>query len=633
MTAGALLWTVCVYASSQDEQSSIPPSIILPDAGDDVITSVHELLLKLNSTTADISLKVDANISLGGWIHPNGLGYLGEFGYNRSVTLWSDTGATIDAQGMGRVLHLSNQVKMLLQNIELTGGVAPPLDAMSAIPGGGGCIYMSPSDPWLMLRNSRLSNCVARGGGSTNLVAFGGAVLKNGGILVLEATVVENCHVENIGTAAFAAGGGGIFVLHYGELSLYDVRFVNTTVSVTNGPLHNETSEVSSAQRWAFGGAVGIACACQVRMQRVHFSEASVYSALSRAWGGAVGVWSNSIRGQGYGADALPQPPASVEPSTTIGGQTLIGNSSFDGCHAISLATSGAIGTSHAWGGAIGLAGGVLEVRHSTITASAASGADAAFGGGLGIWAMAAGLGDTSLTVMSSSFNGNGASSEHAAIGGSIGVQSIDSPVATESLTTVSLLDTVLSSSNVLADIATSGYALGISPLADVSAALLVIQQDCSGDAAAPLVAGGEVALAEGRLSPTFPPTTVLLRNLTIDAPSCTQWMHPNVTLPSCASDDVSPCGPMTECFMSDIGQSLSIPSCTCAPGFEPNPMAEMAELAVFAEGCGVPSPPSPPPAPEQSSGDGIGSMIAAAMVTFAGMGVMIWRHHSAQRE
>ena len=135
---------------------SVPAGVKEPQSTDDIVHTTTELLAALaaGGSSAPISLHLaDGTFALGGHVGAGGLGSAGELGSaGRAVTLWSSGGATLDAQGMGRVLYLDG-VNVLLHKVTLANGVAPHAE-------GGGCLLLDRGFPWLMMRASRLKGCV-----------------------------------------------------------------------------------------------------------------------------------------------------------------------------------------------------------------------------------------------------------------------------------------------------------------------------------------------------------------------------------------------------------------------------------------------------------------------------------------
>jgi len=628
MTTRACIAAVAITLTSAQDLPGLPTGVKEPSPYDEQVSTAQELLSALASGTDPISLQlVGSTISLGGYVGPGGLGSApGELGVaGRSVTLWSSVGTALDAEGLGRVLHVDNGTKMLLQGVTLTGGVAP----IEQNPMGGGCVFMGAAAPYLMMRGgSRLSDCSVAcptcGRGA------GGGILKVGGELVLSEVVIEDCHVSNgASVTGNAVAGGGVMVLG-GDTMFVDVNFTNTSaVALTNPPFSGGDSP-SASERWAFGGGVGVACDCLVRLRRVSFEAARATSHYSRAWGGAIGVWSNT-----QASALLPTPPAGASVLSTVGSRTLVYDSSFVDCRAEALmVNSRRTGSAQAFGGGIGLKGGTLEVHTSSFTGGGATGIDATFGGAVGAWAIDAADGATAISVFRSTIVGVSATSVSGAVAGAaVGAQAIRSVLPASSSTVLSLYDVRVEETMASAAVGIFGRVLAATPLANVSAALVSVQQTCGVGDSTPLVDSAEASTSPTRPVATSMPGTMLLRSMSFDAAECTAWLSANVTLVGCADEDSLVCGTDATCEMSDIGHGTSMPSCACSGNFVAAPTAESEAVAPYTVGCAAAGPTPPDSASDgYDYSAGLTTMLLAALATFFGMGVMIWRHQQPQR-
>ena len=371
------------------------------------------------------------------------------------------------------------------------------------------------------------------------------------GTLALVQSVVEDSHASNGGMFAGSAVAGGGLALLGGDASFVDVQFTNTSVTAITATQSVGAVWPTAAQRWAFGGAVAVATNGLVRMRRVRFQHARAVSKYSRAWGGAIGIWSNRLD-----SAIRPTPPDGVAPEATTRSRTLVYEAVFDECTAAALRNNPLRGGSaQAFGGAVGLFGGYAEVHDSEFLRNGVSGVDAAFGGALGAWVLNETLGATSLRVLGSSIMISEARAEvGVAAGAALGVQALrtqTSKVAAQ----VALFDVTTVDSKVIGGSGEAGQALATTPLVTLSTARLSLHEECDAGATAALIDAVDVNQYGAAASQ---PGEMMLRSTSFNALSCPRLVGAAVTLLQCDAPDA--CAAGTTCT-DVVDQSLTMPT------------------------------------------------------------------------
>lgn len=236
---------------------------------------------------------------------------------NVSVTLWSDSNATLDAEGAGRHFTVRasspHALLMLMRTLckwQVIGQLRlQGLHLLAGYPGAGsgsrsgGCLHGHERLKTLIMRETVLSNCMATG--AQGPVQGGGVSVAGGVVEVTDCTFMD-CKVSGSG----GASGGGIGVSGDGDVTIERVRFERTHaigdlptvfgggVSMFDGRLTMkdvEMLEVSaiSANGWAFGGGLGMQGG-EATVSTTTFVQTAATSLSAqngaRAFGGSLGM-------------------------------------------------------------------------------------------------------------------------------------------------------------------------------------------------------------------------------------------------------------------------------------------------------------------------------------------------------
>ena len=405
------------------------------------------------------------------------------------------------------------------------------------------------------------------GGRSVTLWSKDGAVLDGEGLnrlfyvsdraqLLLDRIVLENG----------VSGNGGCGMVEDTLVARGGTRFINCSAMSTTrldvyggglavGPsaraiLTNVTFEGCQAMAegtgMASGGGIGVSIGAQVTLADVRIENTSAVATANSAYGGGVSVG-----------------PAST---VTMERVTLIDTE----CHAAAsavfvLAWGGGIGVSGTnAGNQVGVGGGLAEVSALRLerTRAIATGGGNALGGGIGTR-----LSGRAIVRDSRIHRGEAISRGGIAFGGGIAGNPLD-------LFNVTIAHSSSSSPE-------RGRDLFVRE--EFTAAMLTLRGGCSpGDSSTRLI---------GR----HDPGTLLIRDLSLDAPGCPMpplaaFNPGHVTVAQC---DIDMCAPNTQCTMSNE-TSLSTPLCACIPpdlsfAFRtpvPSPDAYSPELAPYTTGC-----------------------------------------------
>lgn len=188
-------------------------------------------MAELSAAQSALSLHLSGHISLGSLPLQGrrNMTLLPFIGRGMRITLWSEEGATLDAEGRGRLLFVMHGGELLLQGLTLTNGRTHGGTAT------GGCVQVRDPESTLIVRDSRFTNCSTEGLG-------GGAVGSRGGTLVMARSTIENCSV--VDPRGGGARGGGVSVTLLSETTLINTSFIGT--------------RAESAAGGAFGGGLAL---------------------------------------------------------------------------------------------------------------------------------------------------------------------------------------------------------------------------------------------------------------------------------------------------------------------------------------------------------------------------------------
>ena len=300
---------------------TLPSTLREPSYSDPLVSDASSLLAEIRRAQR-VSIRLSGRILLGSLP-------LDEFGNlidivsrGQSVTLWSseDEGASLDGEGMGRVLEVWSGGQVLLQNVWLTGGRT--ID-------GGGCAWVQNVATWLVIRGGGFFNCSTSGQDGGGMVVAGGTVITDG-------TVFEDCTVRRANGGN--ARGGGLSI-QVGEIFLNGTSFVETRTYNSAGG--------------AYGGGIALWGAGPVVLRNVSFVRTSVTTEHP----------SSHVFGGGFAA---------------FSGTSELQNVSFINTSVVSL------GKGRAYGGAVGMNAGHASLYDCSIEGSTVHGGRAAYGGGVG---------------------------------------------------------------------------------------------------------------------------------------------------------------------------------------------------------------------------------------------------------
>ena len=588
-----------------------------PSPNDPVVFDAFTLSDRI-SNTAVVSLRLSGTIRLGSLTPEFGSCLLPTIRGNR-VTLWSDDGAVLDAEGVGCVFHfwgVTDEAQLLLVGLQVTGGIRT--DQM------GGCIGVNGAASRLIMRESTISDCSMTNAG----MALGGCIaVNNGGRADITDSLIEDCDA----TAERFAYGGGIGITG-GEVRLTRTHFARTSTRT-----HGSGGGLSCG-----GGVCMHLPPSGLWMSNVTFERTSAISTHHLAHGGGVATSSAAAF---LGSNVLYLERVAF--TNTIANST----------------------TGEAFGGGIGLASGQTNtVRKATLNgAQALSGANAAWGGGIGLSGMAA------ATVVDTVMLDCATSGGLWAAGGGVGLVGSDSIVTLYNVT----------GSALNASSADYGVALYAYRLSAIHGALVRLHHRCSpGDdftrligstlinselllrgltmeapaCAKPIASGIERAPCRGTIWPaecngqgapavcagsqwclstsssrthceSIPPEMgCQWRDAVVCSDASLQTQNECQAADGCQWDQGDACGPSAVCIASEAG--LPTLFCICSVGNMPDPAADNAALAPFAEGCvqapyPPPLPPSVPP-PPSSQGSGFESVLPLAAIIFGIMVVVL---------
>ena len=356
----------------------------LPDEEhDEEVSDISTLRDRLANPTVTISLHITGPIS---------------FSQNRiviargmSVTLWGDPSvAVLDAVNQSTLGNDFPGVLDVLGKLYLNG--VSVRGATRSVGWIGGCIrtQRDGSEPWLFIRNSRISGCSVEGGG-------GGGMLVLAGTAIVWDSAIENTTV--ISTNANTRGGG--IGVQAGELNLRNVRFSGT--------------RVETVEALAYGGGLAVWGTGRALLDTVTFTGCSATSVNFQAFGGGLGVTGGRVNATHVRFEATHVQSGS---QSAFGGGLGMDNGQVWMQDAVFVDPRADCVSWYGAGGAIGLFGGKLNVRGLLIDGATAFSAEhRAFGGAVVVFnGGEAFLADGDIT------RANATSAHHEAFAGAVGV-------------------------------------------------------------------------------------------------------------------------------------------------------------------------------------------------------------------
>ena len=466
-----------------------------------------------------------------------------------TVSLWSDGTAILDARSRGRLFLVSTGGTLLLEGLELRGGFEDG--------NGGGCGRVQAGTA--LLRNVRVSECRTTG------FSGGGLFVMASGSLTLINTTVGDCVAESPAVSQPPARGGGVAVQ---EASLL---VINSTF------VRNQARAMMGAS--AFGGGLGSFSGSNVTVDGSSFIGCTAHSEIGMAWGGGVGQSGTWPLLMTVRHSTWEDTRVSSLFGDAFGGAIGMNAGDLNVAHSSMINTTAYAEDSNAFGGGLGMRGGVATLSHVHIEGAAAeTGRNRAWGGGCGV------LQDSVATLTSTllircaarrralqptdAWGGDGA---------------VGNPFVGEiELDNVTIEDAVASD----AHFGIAIYTRASTPTLTLSAAILTLKQsDCATQPPESKLVGinprhGMLELAN-------------FRNLTVSAPGCTV-LPTYATIATCTSPFVVVCGPKAVCRMSDAGDQLATPLCECPPAeagsflapLVASPAVANALVAPYTAGC-----------------------------------------------
>jgi len=238
---------------------------------------------------------------------------------------------TLDAQGQGRVLYITDDIDPTVEGLRITGGDAAALggDPWGNDAGGGVYVYEA---------TATISNCVVYSNtASTASSGSGGGLFLRGS----DATLSGNTVVSNTASTASYANGGGLFL--WGS----DATLSSNTVQ----------GNAASTAGWGYGGGLYLLNSDATLSGNTVISNTA--GTADQGWGGGLYVWYSDA---------------------TLSGNTVQGN------------TASTASTGYGYGGGLYLSASDATLSSNTVQGNTASTASRGYGGGLYLWYSAATL-------------------------------------------------------------------------------------------------------------------------------------------------------------------------------------------------------------------------------------------------
>jgi hypothetical protein len=157
-------------------------------------------------------------------------------GYNADFTTWDpDRFATIlDAQGQGRVFHLSGGISTTIEGFTITGGNATGLGAgaLASVDAGGGLFIDGVT---VTLSHNRVHHNLASDGLAAANDGHGGGLYGINSVIGMEAnTVYENRTIISSAVSIRGGSGGGLY-LQQSDIQLINNAILSNTASAFGG--------------------------------------------------------------------------------------------------------------------------------------------------------------------------------------------------------------------------------------------------------------------------------------------------------------------------------------------------------------------------------------------------------------
>jgi len=324
-------------------------TLLEPSYSDETVSDATVLLHRLEALpeTQPLSLHLIGHLRLGVlplWRHADRQTLL-NITFGKVLTLWSNSGAILDAEGAGRIFTVLDGAKLLLQGVHVTGGRTSGFS--------GGCAWAQDRESQLIVRDSRFTNCTVVGGQGGGALWLSGA----GNFAVLDSEF-EDCEASRPGIVT----GGGIGMTINARLTIRNTRFVRTRA-------------VSSFNN-AMGGGISVYSGA-LNMHNVTFVNTSVSAESDGAYGAGLGVFGGVVQAYSctwIGTRAEGRRAWGGGLGMRNGGSVNLFDSTMMGCSAIAPTRDSFESTFFGVGGAVGTnGGGVAHLVNVSLIESIAS--------------------------------------------------------------------------------------------------------------------------------------------------------------------------------------------------------------------------------------------------------------------
>jgi hypothetical protein len=288
--------------------------------------------------------------------------------------------ATLDAQGLGRVMVISGAITPTVEGLRITGGNATGLSEPYVADAGGGVYVYTAA--------ATISGCVIYGNvASTVGQGEGGGVALMYGAATLQSNTVQ----ENIASTADQGYGGGLY-LFFSDALVSGNNIISNTASTTDA---------------GFGGGIAVYFGSPTLQANVVASNTAGTGNYSYGGGLAFAYSSSTIQD-----NTVVNNVASTGDHGYGGGLELYWGACFLQGNTVqsNIASAGGEG----WGGGVALEDSNSALRDNTIADNTASSTSLGYGGGFSHFSGS----DTNATFSNNTIIGNTASTSGEGVGG-----------------------------------------------------------------------------------------------------------------------------------------------------------------------------------------------------------------------